>query len=80
MDTAVKASTTTQTGPAAVTAGFLNTDWSPRDVPDGTVTRNVVLRTADTAAVTRAIARDRGDRRGARRVVDRCGARPCRRG
>ncbi len=52
MDTAVKASTTTQTGPAAVTAGFLNTDWSPRDVPDGTVTRNVVLRTADTAAVT----------------------------
>ena len=39
-------------GPAAVTAGFLNTDWSPRDVPDGTVTRNVVLRTADNAAVT----------------------------
>src|SRR5436190_5411219 len=52
VDTAVKASTTTQTGPAAVTAGFLNTDWSPRDVPDGTVTRNVVLRTADNAAVT----------------------------
>jgi hypothetical protein len=41
-----------RTGPAAVTAGFLNTDWSPRDVPDGTVTRNVVLRTADNAAVT----------------------------
>jgi hypothetical protein len=40
------------TGPAAVTAGFLNTDWSPRDVPDGTITRNVVLRTADNAAVT----------------------------
>jgi pimeloyl-ACP methyl ester carboxylesterase len=41
------------TGPAAaVTAGFLNTDWSPRDVPDGTVTRNVVLRTADNAAVS----------------------------
>ncbi len=39
-------------GPAAVTAGFLNTDWSPRDVPDGTLTRNVVLRTADNAAVT----------------------------
>ena len=39
-------------GPEAVTAGFLNTDWSPRDVPDGTVTRNVVLRTADNAAVT----------------------------
>ena len=35
-----------------MTAGFLNTDWSPRDVPDGTVTRNVVLRTADNAAVT----------------------------
>jgi pimeloyl-ACP methyl ester carboxylesterase len=43
----------TATVPAtAVTAGFLNTDWSPRDVPDGTVTRNVVLRTADNAAVT----------------------------
>lgn len=41
-----------QTGPAAVMAGFLNTDWSPRDVPEGTVTRNVVLRTADDAAVT----------------------------
>src|ERR1700743_2188140 len=39
-------------GPAAVTAGFLNTDWSPRDVPDGTVTRNVVWRPADNAAVT----------------------------
>ena len=35
---------------AAPTAGFLNTDWSPRDVPPGTVTRNVVLRTADAAA------------------------------
>jgi pimeloyl-ACP methyl ester carboxylesterase len=33
-------------------AGFLNTDWSPRDVPDGTVTRNVALRTADNSAVT----------------------------
>jgi pimeloyl-ACP methyl ester carboxylesterase len=41
-----------QVGHAAVTAGFLNTDWSPRDVPEGTVTRNVVLRTADDAAVT----------------------------
>lgn len=39
-------------GGAAVTAGFLNTDWNPRDVPDGTATRNVVLRTADNAAVT----------------------------
>jgi pimeloyl-ACP methyl ester carboxylesterase len=46
------AATLAQTGSAAVTAGFLNTDWSPRDVPDGTVTRNVVLRTADSAAVT----------------------------
>jgi len=34
------------------TAGFLNTDWNPRDVPDGTQTRNVVLRTQDGAAVT----------------------------
>ncbi len=32
------------------TAGFLNTDWNPRDVPPGTLTRNVVLRTADGAA------------------------------
>lgn len=31
-------------------AAFLNTDWSPRDVPPGTTTRNVVLRTADNAA------------------------------
>lgn len=37
---------------ALPTAGFLNTDWNPRDVPEGTVTRNVVLRTADGAAVT----------------------------
>lgn len=36
-------------GPAA---GFLNTDWSPRDVPGDTVTRNVVLRTADNAGIT----------------------------
>src|SRR5438105_5980668 len=32
------------------TAGFLNTDWNPRDVPAGTTTTNVVLRTADNAA------------------------------
>lgn len=32
------------------TAGFLNTDWNPRDVPPGTITRNVVLRTEDGAA------------------------------
>ena len=36
----------------AATAGFLNTDWSPRDVPAGTITRNVVLRTPDGAATT----------------------------
>jgi hypothetical protein len=36
----------------AVAAGFLNTDWNPRDVPLGTLTRNVVLRTDDNAAVT----------------------------
>lgn len=34
------------------TAGFLGTDWSPRDVPPGTTTRNVVLRTQDGAAIT----------------------------
>jgi pimeloyl-ACP methyl ester carboxylesterase len=39
------------TAPSAqATAGFLNTDWNPRDVPPGTVTTNVVLRTADQAA------------------------------
>ncbi|ENW95195.1 hypothetical protein [Acinetobacter dispersus] len=31
-------------------AGFLNTDWNPRDIPEGTITRNVVLRTIDKAA------------------------------
>lgn len=36
--------------PAQATAGLLNTDWNPRDVPPGTTTRNVVLRTADGAA------------------------------
>lgn len=35
---------------AQATAGFLNTDWNPRDVPPGAVTTNVVLRTADQAA------------------------------
>jgi pimeloyl-ACP methyl ester carboxylesterase len=35
---------------AQPTAGFLNTDWNPRDIPSGTSTRNVVLRTADGAA------------------------------
>lgn len=32
------------------TAGLLNTDWNPRDLPPGASTRNVVLRTADQAA------------------------------
>lgn len=37
---------------ASPTAGFLNTDWNPRELPAGTVTRNVVLRTKDGAATT----------------------------
>lgn len=37
---------------AQATAGFLNTDWNPRDVPPATVTTNVVLRTADGAATS----------------------------
>jgi hypothetical protein len=37
---------------ASATAGFLNTDWNPRDLPAGSVTRNVVLRTADGAATS----------------------------
>lgn len=39
-------------GGAQATAGFLNTDWSPRNLPASTVTRNMVLRTADGAATT----------------------------
>lgn len=39
-----------QSADQAATAGFLNTDWNPRDLPDGTLTRNVALRTADRAA------------------------------
>ncbi|MGN7979671.1 alpha/beta hydrolase [Burkholderia sp. 22313] len=42
--------TTTRNPAAGATAGFLNTDWNPRDVPQGTRTTNVVLRTADGAA------------------------------
>jgi hypothetical protein len=34
------------------TAGFLNTDWNPRDLPAGSSTRNVVLRTLDGAATS----------------------------
>jgi hypothetical protein len=47
--------TTAASGPAGAhqaTAGFLNTDWNPRNVPAGTVTSNVVLRTADGAATS----------------------------
>ncbi len=47
--------TATETNASAAsqaTAGFLNTDWNPRDVPSGTVTTNVVLRTADSAATS----------------------------
>ena len=43
---------TTNSAPSQATAGFLNTDWNPRDVPTGTVTTNVVLRTADGAATS----------------------------
>jgi hypothetical protein len=39
----------TEGGP---TAGFLNTDWNPRDLPPGATTRNVVLRTTDGAATS----------------------------
>ncbi|MBC7202012.1 MAG: alpha/beta hydrolase [Pusillimonas sp.] len=37
-------------GAAQVTAGFLNTDWTPRDIPADATTRNVVLRAQDQAA------------------------------
>jgi hypothetical protein len=37
-------------GDGGATAGFLNTDWNPRDLPAGSITSNVVLRTADGAA------------------------------
>ena len=41
---------TSGTPSSQVTAGFLNTDWNPRDLPPGATTRNTVLRTADGAA------------------------------
>ena len=47
----MSAASTTSAAQGA-TAGFLNTDWNPRDLPPGTVTRNVVLRTADGAATS----------------------------
>lgn len=39
-------------GADGATAGFLNTDWNPRDLPAGVTTRNVVLRTQDGAATS----------------------------
>ncbi|SAK74125.1 hypothetical protein AWB76_04738 [Caballeronia temeraria] len=39
-------------GADGATAGFLNTDWNPRDLPAGVSTRNVVLRTQDGAATS----------------------------
>lgn len=42
-------------GSHGATAGFLNTDWSPRDLPPTASTRNVVLRTADGAATCGAL-------------------------
>ena len=52
MQMATTTSGGTPSAPAQATAGFLNTDWNPRDVPTGTVTTNVVLRTADGAATS----------------------------
>jgi pimeloyl-ACP methyl ester carboxylesterase len=40
---------------AKAVAGFLNTDWNPRDLPAGVSTRNVVLRTPDGAATSGAL-------------------------
>jgi hypothetical protein len=37
---------------SSATAGFLNTDWNPRELPAGSTTRNIVLRTADGAATS----------------------------
>jgi hypothetical protein len=50
MDAMTATATPAQPAAGGATAGFLNTDWNPRDVPPGTATRNVVLRTADGAA------------------------------
>lgn len=52
------------TNPSAnsVTAGFLNTDWNPRDLPAGTSTRNVVLRCADGAATSGSLYQPAGKR------------------
>lgn len=50
------------TAPQHVTAGFLNTDWNPRDLPAGASTRNVVLRTDDGAATTGSLYQPGGKR------------------
>jgi hypothetical protein len=42
----------TRAGSGGATAGFLNTDWNPRELPAGVGTRNVVLRTQDGAATS----------------------------
>lgn len=42
--------TSKKTATEGSTAGFLNTDWNPRNVPPNTTTTNVVLRTSDGAA------------------------------
>ncbi len=47
-----------------VNAGFLNTDWNPRDLPAGASTRNVVLRTADGAATSGSLYRPAGKQPG----------------
>jgi len=43
--------------PQEATAGFLNTDWNPRGLPEGAATSNVVLRTQDGAATGGALYR-----------------------
>jgi pimeloyl-ACP methyl ester carboxylesterase len=44
------------------TAGFLNTDWNPRSLPEGATTANFALRTADNAASTGSLYyRDKSD-------------------
>jgi acetyl esterase/lipase len=53
---------TTAAPSSQITAGFLNTDWNPRDLPAGASTRNVVLRTADGAATSGSLYQPAGPR------------------
>lgn len=53
---------TTAAPSSQITAGFLNTDWNPRDLPAGASTRNVVLRTADGAATSGSLYQPAGAR------------------